>query len=346
MKPRIVAVTAQQIATALNASLHGNGALEITGVSAIYTPEPGRLTFIKGKSPAAAWRTLVKLPEVAVLIEPALLPDAEALRSLRCVLVVVPHAQRAFVEAIDQFYEAESVSRTVHPTAHIDPSASISEGVSVGPLAVIGARVHLGAGVIVHNSVTIKRDVVVGARTEIHSGVVIREGCSLGIDCVVHDNTVIGADGFGYIPDPVTGTRKVPQVGVVVIGDNVEIGASTTIDRATVGATKIGSHTKIDNQVQIGHNVIVGSHCMICAQVGIAGSAILGDRVVLGGGTGVADHVTIASGVRVGGHAGVTTDIAEPGDYMGMPAIKAGIYRRQQAYLRRLGPRARTGSAE
>lgn len=346
MKPRIISFTAQDVATALHASLHGNSSLTINGLCAIHSPEPGRLTFLKSKSPTAAWRTLIKLPEVAVLVEPALLPDSEAIRSLRCVLLVVPHAQRAFIEAVNHFYEPESVTRTVHPTAHVDPSAVISEGVSIGPLAVIGPRVHLGAGVIVHNSVTIKRDVVVGARTELHSGVVIREGCSLGVDCVVHDNTVIGADGFGYIPDPAVGIRKVPQVGIVVIGDNVEIGASTTIDRATVGATKVGSHTKIDNQVQIGHNVLIGSHCMICAQVGIAGSAVLGDRVVLGGGTGVADHITIASGVRVGGHAGVTSDISEPGDYMGMPAIKAGAYRRQQAYLKRLVHRARNAGEE
>ena len=339
MKPRIVSVTARDLATNLNASIHGDGSLALTGLCAVHAPEPGTLTFIKGKSPTAAWRTLIKLPEVAVLVEPALLPDAEALRSLRCVLLVVPHAQRAFIDAVNNFYEPEAVSHTVHPTAQIDPSATISEGVSIGAHAIIEARVHLGVGVIVHGSVTIKRDVVVGARTELHSGVVIREGCRLGSDCIVHNNSVIGADGFGYIPDPVSGIRKVPQVGIAVIGDHVEIGASTTIDRATVGVTKVGSHTKIDNQVQIGHNVTIGSYCMICAQVGIAGSATLGDRVVLGGGTGVADHIRILSGVRVGGHAGVTSDINEPGDYLGMPAIKAGIHRRQQAYVKRLSKR-------
>jgi len=346
MKPRSTSLSAKDLAQTLQASLHGNGSLVIAGLCALHAPAPGRLTFIKGKSPTAVWRTLIKLPEVAVLVEPNLLPDTEALRSLRCVLLVVPHAQRAFVDAVNLFYEPELASHTVHPSAQVDPTAIISDGVSIGPLAIIGERVNLGTGVIVHNSVTISRDVTIGARTELHSGVVVREGCSLGSDCIVHNNTVIGADGFGYIPDPATGIRKVPQVGVVQVGDHVEIGAGSTIDRASVGATTIGSHTKVDNQVQIGHNVTIGSYCMICAQVGIAGSATLGDRVVLGGGTGVADHVCIVSGVRVGGHAGVTSSITEPGDYMGMPAIKAGLYRRQQAHLKRLASRARNTNEE
>jgi UDP-3-O-[3-hydroxymyristoyl] glucosamine N-acyltransferase len=147
---------------------------------------------------------------------------------------------------------------------------------------------------------------------------------------------VIGADGFGYLTDPRTGITKVPQVGVVKIGDHVEIGASASIDRGTVGATIIGSHVKIDNQVQIGHNVRVDSHCIICAQAGIAGSCHIQRGVVLGGGAGVADHVTIVPGVRVGGHAGVISSIDEPGDYMGFPAMKAPLYRRQQAFIRRL----------
>ena len=125
-------------------------------------------------------------------------------------------------------------------------------------------------------------------------------------------------------------------MGTVIIEDSVEIGALTSIDRATVGATRIGQGTKIDNQVQIGHNAQIGRYCIICAQVGIAGSAILGDGVVLGGGVGVADHVTISVGIRVGGHSGVTASLSVPGDYMGMPSVKASVYKRTQILLRRL----------
>jgi UDP-3-O-[3-hydroxymyristoyl] glucosamine N-acyltransferase len=345
MKPRIVSYTAQDLATHLQATLYGNGALAVTGVCSVLAPTVGHLTFVKGRSPTAAWRQLIKLPEVAVLVEPSVIPDPELLRSLRCVVLVVPNPHSSFVDAIDYYYEPETIPAGIHPTASIDPSATIGEGVSVGPFCVIGPHAVLAHGAVLHNSVTIGRDVSIGSLTRLHSGVVIREGCAVGSQCVIHDNSVIGADGFGYIQDPTVGIRKVPQVGIVVIGDHVEIGANTSIDRATVGVTAIGSHTKIDNQVQIGHNVRIGSHCIICAQVGIAGSAIVGDGVVLGGGTGVADHVQIASRVRVGGHAGVTTDILEPGDYLGMPATKAGIYRRQQASLKRLG-RLKRGSNE
>ncbi len=336
MKARVVSITTSDLAMRLQASLHGQPDLAITGVCPVLSPTVGHLTFIKGKSPTAIWRSLIKLPEVAVLVEPGVVPDAEMLGSLRCVILVVANAHRAFVDAVDLFYEPESVSTGIDPTARIDITATVEQGVSIGAFCCVAPGAQIASGAILHNSVTVGRDVLIGARTILHSGVVIREGCRIGSDCIIHNNTVIGADGFGYIPDSTMRIRKVPQVGIVVIGDHVEIGANTSIDRATVGMTSIGSHTKIDNQVQIGHNVIIGRQCLICAQVGIAGSAVLGDGVILGGGTGVADHVQVASRVRVGGHAGVTSDIVEPGDYLGMPATKAGVYRRQQAALKKL----------
>jgi UDP-3-O-[3-hydroxymyristoyl] glucosamine N-acyltransferase len=346
MKPKVISLSAGDLASSLQASLHGDGALAISGVCPLSSPQPGHLTFIKGRSPTAAWRTLIKLPALAVLVEKQLLPDVEALHSLRCALLVVSNAQRAFIAALDYLYDPETAPVAIHPTASIDPSARISDGVSIGAFCVIGPNAQIGAGAILHNSVSIYRDVSVGARTELHSGVVIREGCTIGSDCIVHNNAVIGADGFGYIPDQELGLRKVPQVGIVSIADHVEIGACTTIDRAAIGVTSIGYHTKIDNQVQIGHNVQIGNHSLICAQVGIAGSASIGDGVVLGGGTGVADHAKIVSSVRVGGHSGVTSDILEAGDYLGMPAVKAGIYRRQQASFKRLSHRNRPDNEE
>lgn len=336
MKPITVSFTTRELATRLEAKIFGNPDLVVKTLCPLSKPIAEALTFYKGKSRIAALRSLNKLPEIAVLVDSELLPDEQSLMALPCTVLAVPNAQRSFIDAIDYFYEAEPSSRKIHPTAQIDPSASISEDVSVGPFCVIGPRAFIAAGVVLDNSVTLYPDTSVGARTRLYSGVTVREGCTLGADCTVHNNTVIGADGFGYIHDPKLGIRKVPQVGTVVIGDSVEIGANTSIDRATIGSTVIGSHTKIDNQVQIGHNVTIGTHCLVCAQVGVAGSAMIGDGVVLGGGTGVADHITIVSGVRVGGHSGVTTDISEPGDYMGMPAIKAGTYRRQQASVKRL----------
>jgi UDP-3-O-[3-hydroxymyristoyl] glucosamine N-acyltransferase len=332
-------LSSEQIAKQLNATLHGNPDLTIKGMCPLNRAEPGLVTFIRGRSPSLAWRSLIKLPEMLVLVEKSLLPEPEAIRSLKCSLIVVPNAQKAFVDLIGTFYQPEPIKREIHPSAIIDPSASIASDVAIGAFCVVGPGAQIGPGTIVHNSVTICRDVSIGRDCEIFSGVAIREGCILGNECIVHNNSVIGADGFGYLPDPSVGIRKVPQVGIVIVGDRVEIGANSNIDRAAVGSTVIGPGTKIDNQVQVGHNVVIGANCLICAQVGIAGSVTLGDGVVLGGGTGVADHVTVASGVRVGGHSGITSDITDPGDYMGMPAVKAGLYRRQVAHVKKLASR-------
>jgi UDP-3-O-[3-hydroxymyristoyl] glucosamine N-acyltransferase len=341
MKPRTVSYPARQLAEILGAQLIGDGDLVVTGMASTSSPAAGRIAFVRSRSKSAALRTLSSLSAMAVLIDEPLVPPIGARETLNCTLLVVPHPQRSFVDLIPHFFSPEAVSASIHPTAVLDPTAQIAPGVSIGALSVVGPGVTLGEGVVLHSQVSIYRDVTIGAHSELHSGVSIREGCTIGKHCTIHNNAVIGADGFGYMPDPTQGLRKVPQVGVVIIGDHVEIGAGATIDRATVGATSIGSHTKIDNHVQIGHNVVVGSHCLLCAQVGIAGSATLGNGVVLGGGTGVADHVTIASGVRVGGHSGVTGDIDEAGDYLGMPAVKAGVYRRQQAALKRFSTDAR-----
>jgi UDP-3-O-[3-hydroxymyristoyl] glucosamine N-acyltransferase len=341
MKPTKFSILSADIATILKGELHGTADLLITELAPLHEPKAGAITFVKGRSKAAAWRAMIKLPRMVVLIEPALIPDHELISSLKCTLISVPNSHAAFIDIVNRFYTPEDVEYSIHPSAIIDPSAELSPNVSIGAFCVVGPRVKLGSGVVLHNSVTLCRDVTIGARSELFSGVVIRESCTIGDDCIVHNNSVIGADGFGYIADPKNKApiAKVPQVGIVIVDDFVEIGANTTIDRATVGATRIGAYTKIDNQVQIGHNVSIGRACIICAQVGIAGSANIGDGVVLGGGTGVADHVSVVSGVRVGGHAGVTSDIDEPGDYLGMPALKASRYRRQWAAFKKLAVR-------
>jgi UDP-3-O-[3-hydroxymyristoyl] glucosamine N-acyltransferase LpxD len=196
---------------------------------------------------------------------------------------------------------------------------------------VIGEDVRIEEGAVLRDRVTLYPHSSVGARTVLHSGVVIREQCRIGADCILHNNTVIGADGFGYVPDRKVGLRKVPQIGNVEIGDRVEIGSNTCIDRGAFGSTLVGAGTKIDNLVQIGHNVVIGSNCIICGQVGIAGSAVIGDRVVLGGSVGVADHVTIVPDVRIGARGAVHTSIEKPGDYAGFPIMPARAWRRMMA---------------
>jgi UDP-3-O-[3-hydroxymyristoyl] glucosamine N-acyltransferase len=340
MKPIQAAFTAGDIAGRVGASLLGDATLRITSIAPSSAPTAGALAFIRAKTQKAALQILNELPAMAVLIEPSAVP-AEPIRStLQCTLLVVANPQRALLGCIPLFFEQEVVTAEIHPTAVIHTSARIGQGVTIGAYSVLGAGVVVGDGAVLHEHVSLYRDSLVGDRTELHSGVIIREGCRVGSDCIIHNHVVIGADGFGYLADPTKGIEKVPQVGIAIVGNHVEIGVGTAIDRAAIGVTSIGDHTKLDNHVQVGHNVQIGSHCMICAQVGIAGSVQIGDGVILGGGTGVADHVTICSGVRVGGHSGVTSSIEEPGDYAGMPIVKASQFRRQQAALKRLAQRA------
>src|SRR5438132_1269494 len=223
---------------------------------------------------------------------------------------------------------------TLRALAHVDPSAS------VGAYAVVEPKAVLGAGVRVGPFVYVGRGAEVGAETILHARVVVLDRVRIGRRVIVHAGAVLGADGFGYAPDAGR-YRKIPQIGGVVIEDDVEIGANTTIDRSTVGDTVIGRGTKIDNLVQIAHNVHVGADSIIAAQSGVAGSSRLGRGVVLGGQVGVADHVTIADGVVVAAQAGVIGDLREAGTYLGTPARPVGETRRVWAVTVKLPELAR-----
>ncbi len=216
----------------------------------------------------------------------------------------------------------------IHPTAMIAPDAALGEGVSIGAYAVVGARSSIGAGTVILPQVSVGADVSVGARCLFHSGVRIGDRVRVGDGVIIHANAVIGADGFSYAPDLASPTGFVPgmvvtrvhSLGTVELGDAVEIGACTTIDRSTIETTRIGRATKIDNHVHIGHNVTIGESCMICGMVGISGSVRIGDRVRLGGGVGIADHVTIGDQAVVAAGSGVASNIAAGTLVSGFPA--------------------------
>ncbi len=223
----------------------------------------------------------------------------------------------------------------VHSTAVVASSAKIGQEVAIGPHVVIEAGAEIGDRAVLHAGVFVGADSRIGADSELWNGVVVRECCVLGSRVVVHPNTSIGADGFGY---EWTGEQheKVPQIGGVGIGDDVEIGANCTIDRAKFGMTRIGCGTKIDNLVQIAHNVQIGPHCLIVAQCGIAGSTVLGQGVVLGGQVGVRDHVELRDGVVAAACCCISKDVSEGTMVNGIPAIDNKQYLREQAKVRRL----------
>jgi UDP-3-O-[3-hydroxymyristoyl] glucosamine N-acyltransferase len=227
---------------------------------------------------------------------------------------------RAVFEAFLRMCRRPLPSRPgVHPTAVIDAAAEVHGTASVGPYVVVERGARIGAGVKVFAHCYVGEDCVVGENTVLYPHVVLYQDVSVGARCVVHAHAVLGADGFGFRWDGLV-QRKVEQVGAVVVGDDVEIGAGSAIDRATAGATTVGNGVKLDNMVQIGHNARIGDHTVICGQSAVAGSAVLGKRVTMAGQTGVADHVEIGDGVSLAARAMTVRDLPEPGVYYGSPA--------------------------
>ncbi|OMO76729.1 hypothetical protein CCACVL1_15476 [Corchorus capsularis] len=223
-----------------------------------------------------------------------------------------------------QFLKWQNGGGYFHKSACIDPTAHIEIGAIVHSKSVLGANVHVGSGTIIAPSVAIGQFTKIGYNAALSN-------CTVGDSCVIHNGVCIGQDGFGFFVDEDGNMVKKPQMLNARIGNHVEIGANTCIDRGSWRDTEIGDHSKIDNLVQIAHNVIIGKNCMLCGQVGIAGSVMIGDYVVLGGRVAVRDHVSITSKVRLAANSCVTKNITEPGDYGGFPAVPIHVWRRQIA---------------
>ena len=227
-------------------------------------------------------------------------------------------------------------SNDIHPTAVVDLSAIIGKGTKIGAGSYIGPKVTLGDNVIIYPNVTILDDCSIGNKTVIWSGTVIRERSIIGSDCIFHPNATIGADGFGFRPDPEKGLVKIPQIGNVIIGNNVEIGANSCVDRGKFSSTVLGDGCKIDNLVQIGHNCKLGRFCIMAGNSGLAGSVTLGNGVIIGGSASIKDHTTIGDGAIVGAGSGVTGDIPPGKVMLGYPAVEARDALKQWAILKRL----------
>ena len=329
-----------KLAEQIHATVVGDPTLNIKGVCTLEEPAPNHITFIRSESPETVRRSLEKLaPTCAVVLNQELSQTAESSingPSAGPSVLLVKDPYPAFLDLIPLFFEAISGPPGIHPTAIIDPSATVGEGASIGPGCFIGPRVVLGKNVTMYPNVRVFEEVTIGESVTLHSGVAVRNGTVIKDRVTIHDNSVIGADGFGYTPDPKTGLRKVPQIGNVLIESDVEIGANACIDRGTFGPTIIGRGTKIDNLAQVGHNAVLGNFVIVCGQVGIAGSTFIGDGAVLGGQVGVADHIHVSKGARVGGGSAVIRNLPEPGDYIGYPATLATDWRRMQVTLSKL----------
>jgi UDP-3-O-[3-hydroxymyristoyl] glucosamine N-acyltransferase len=241
----------------------------------------------------------------------------------------------AMATAVARFFSARPRPEGISPLAAIAPSARLSADVAVGAFTSIGEDVMIGDGVVIYPNVTIEANAVIGDGTIIYPQVSIYHGCKVGKRCILHSGVVIGADGYGFATDDQGVHHKIPQVGIVRIEDDVEIGAGTTIDRAALGETVIGEGTKIDNLVQIGHNVRVGKRCLLVAQAGIAGSTRLGDDVQVGGQSGFAGHLEIGNRVRVYSKSAVFENVPDGVWVRGIPAVSQREYVRQQREKRK-----------
>ncbi|HEY6273903.1 MAG TPA: UDP-3-O-(3-hydroxymyristoyl)glucosamine N-acyltransferase [Terriglobales bacterium] len=306
---------------------------EITGVAPIETAAAGEITFIANPKYAAAARTT---RASAIIVE----ENFSAFEDGRPVLRT-KNPQYAYARLVEIFHRAPVYERGIHPTAVLHPTAKI------GPHAAIGAYVTIDAGVEIDENATllphvvIYRDVKIGKNFLAHSHVSIRENCRIGDNVLLHNGVVIGSDGFGFAKDDRGQWYKIPQTGKVVLEDGVEIQANCCIDRASLGETRIGRNTKLDNLTHVAHNCIVGENAMLCAQVGLAGSTELGNNVILAGQVGVAGHCKIGDGVIVTAQSGTHGDIPPGAMISGSPAFDHKQWRRSVALFAKLPELAR-----
>lgn len=315
-----------ELATRLGAELRGDAHLEVTGVKGIEDAGPTEITFVANPKYAGLARTT---QAAAVLVEPEF-PDIPT-PTLR-----IKNPYLAFARALGLFYQPPAYAPGIHPTAVIDPTAQIGEGAHVGAYVVIGPGVTVGPNATLLPHVVLYPGVKAGSHFFAHAHAVVREGCQLGDHVTLENGVILGADGFGFAKNELGQWEKIPQSGPVRLGDRVDVQANACVDRATVGATEIGSGAKIDNLVQVGHGSRVGENTLLCAQTGLAGSSVVGNNAILAGQTGVAGHCTLGDGVILTAQSGVSHDIPAGKMISGSPGFDNRLWLRAVAIFQRL----------
>ena len=317
--------SAQQIAALLGGKLIGNARAMVSDVAPIETAEARHLSYITEEK----YLPCLETTHAGVILMSASLYNESPIANPQSALILVENARGAMGQLLGLVAKAMNPARKgIEQPSFISEGVAVPEDAYVGAFAYIGKNVRLGAGVQIYPNVYIGDNVIIGDGTVLYSGVKIYYNCVIGKQCILHAGVVVGSDGFGFEPDAQGVNQKIPQIGNVIIKDDVEIGANSTIDRAMMGSTIIHRNVKIDNLVQIAHNVEVGESTFLCAQVGIAGSTKVGKHCVLAGQVGVAGHIEIADHCIFGAQTGVPGNIRKPGMYMGYPAIDAALWRR------------------
>lgn len=312
-----------EVAEKTGGTVEGDGGIDIRGVAGIGEAGEGEISFIANPRYA---------PEAAATKASAVIVSEDWNSTCSAALIRAKNPDEAFAKAAMLFYAPPPRPASgIHPSASVAADAEIGKDVSIGAFCVVESGAKIGAGTVIFPQCYIGRKAVLGENCWLYPQVSLREAVILGRRVIVHNGAVIGSDGFGYSVDGQGIRTKIPQIGIVEIGDDVEIGANVTVDRARFGKTRIGHGVKIDNLVQIGHNVVIGDHSVLVAQVAIAGSTHVGEKVVIAGQAGIAGHLHIGAGAVIGGKAAVTKDVAAGEYMMGVPAMPASKFKRTQA---------------
>jgi UDP-3-O-[3-hydroxymyristoyl] glucosamine N-acyltransferase len=324
--------TAEQIAGMLEGTVEGNSSAEVSGLSKIEEGKAGTLTFLA--NPKYISHIYTTGASIAIVSNDFV---AEQALPETLTLIRVADAYGSFAKLLEAYSQFKRPRPGIHPSAVIDASVVVCENVHIGAGVVIEAGASIGNNAVIMAQSYLGEHVKIGSFTSIHPGVKIYSDCIIGANCTLHAGVIIGADGFGFAPQADNQYAKVPQIGNVVIEDRVEIGANTAIDRATLGSTIIREGVKLDNLIQIAHNVEIGKNTVIAALTGIAGSTKIGENVMIGGQVGIAGHLTIANGVKIAAQTGISASVLKEDVVMqGTPAVSTMDFKKSYIIHRRL----------
>jgi UDP-3-O-[3-hydroxymyristoyl] glucosamine N-acyltransferase len=322
--------TASVIAEFLKGSVEGNPEAAVNDVSKIEEGRAGTISFLANPK----YEKYIYDTESSIVIVNA---DFSPQKSIPATLIRVQNAYEAFAALLRLYEQSKPKKSGISKQASISKSAKVGKDIYVGEFTVVSDNVILDDGVQLYPQVYLGDRVTIGEGTILHAGVKVYEGCVIGAHCVIHSGAIIGADGFGFAPNQENNYEKVPQLGKVIIEDHVEIGANTTVDRSTMGATILRKGVKLDNLIMVGHNVEIGENTVIAAQSGVSGSSKIGKNCMFGGQVGLIGHITIANGVKIAAQSGISKDIKEEGIVIqGSPAFEFGPYQRSMAIFRNL----------
>ncbi|MDD7621054.1 MAG: UDP-3-O-(3-hydroxymyristoyl)glucosamine N-acyltransferase [Prevotella sp.] len=320
--------TAQQIAELIKGRVEGDKDAKVSSFAKIEEGHEGAISFLSNKK---YLHYIYETKSSVVLVDESLALE----RNVNCTLIRVKNAYEAVAQLLQLYESMKPRKRGISDLAFIDPTATIGKDCYIGPFAYVGPKCVIGDNSIIHPHAALGDNVIVGKNTEIHSNAVIYHDCKVGNRCILHAGCVIGADGFGFAPSE-NGYDKIPQIGIVTIEDDVEIGANTCVDRSTMGSTFIRNGVKLDNLVQIAHNTDIGANTVMSSQVGVAGSTKVGEWCMFGGQVGISGHITIGNKVMLGAQSGVPGSIKDGQQLIGTPPMEMRSYFKSQAIFRRL----------